>query len=131
MDRYVTRPIPGVLRFCHRAIRMPFLGVVWMVVSLFVCTMEHIGFVHYVIGAVFFFLSCWTAWPAIILTPFSLIAALFFLGDLNEVGLGMYMFVWGTGVLVYVAFFIVQFRIITGRYQYNPFNGVVTETIIY
>lgn len=131
MDRYVTRPIPAILRFCHRAIRTPFLGVVWLVFSLLVCTIENIGFVHYVIGLVFFLLSTITAWPAIILTPFSLIAALFFLSNLNEIGLVMYMIIWGTGVIVYCLFLMVQCRIISGRYQYNTFNGMVTETTIY
>ena len=119
--------IPRYQRICHSLIRTPFIGALWLVLGFLVCTSDSSYFVKYAIASVFFFSSMYTALPSVFLTPVSLIASLFFLGGLNEIGCTMYIIVWAVGVFVYLVFATVQVRIMTGKYEVS----VLTRAVCY
>ena len=112
--------IPGFQRVCHSIIRTPMIGPSWLILGLMVITGGASFPVRFILALAVLLATWFTAWPTVVLTPFAMIASLFFLNKLDGGFAVFYTIYLVTGAVVYSTYLLVTFRLMTERYVINP-----------
>ena len=117
--------IPGYQRLCHSILRTPVIGPSWLILGILAIIGDTTFTVRFILALAISIAALFTAWPTIVLTPFAMLASLFFIGNMGDNYATFYVIYMVAGAVVYSVYLLVTVRIGTGKYVVSRVTGQI------